>query len=532
MGSDSVLKSQDEKRASSLAKLIQPSLATWEISILTASWTLGILYSLYHVFLASREYSRVLAQNNDLEVGWFGISQWKKDTSDSEWFVFSEILIFSLPWLAVHIIGSQILKKYRKEFLPTFYVILSVNWTSRMIGVRGLQFLFFQPVIMYGCLQLRDSRLIYLLSMICIGLIDHWPLTALRSVSFDASDYKERYIGSVTYAWFNARCLSFCLDHLWGHVPWESSHLHGLVNMLAYCFYLPVGLGGPIINYDTFYQGITSQYREWTWRRLRGFFAECARYLGWLMFNNFVLHFFYFSAIQYDLGTFLKLDLWTLSGVAYAMGHFFYMKYLVFYGFPRAFLTADDIEAPSQPKCIARIHLYSDMWRYFDNGLYKFIHKYFYAVLIHDRPGLVAKLSASFCTFAFIYIWHGIQEHVLIWSVLNFLGLTVEALAKAIGSLPSYQRFERSTLSPRGRRRFYCVLGGPLFLISILSNMFFFMGVQNGKHLMERAWTSFPLGTPFLLLIMYCAAHTSYEVRNWEVKSRDPRFRPIPKSND
>jgi hypothetical protein len=57
------------------------------------------------------------------------------------------------------------------------------------------------------------------------------------------------------------------------------------------------------------------------------------------------------------------------------MAHFFHMKYVFFYGLPRAFIQADNIKTPSHPKCIARIHLYSDMWRYFDTGLYKFMHK-------------------------------------------------------------------------------------------------------------------------------------------------------------
>ena len=33
---------------------------------------------------------------------------------------------------------------------------------------------------------------------------------------------------------------------------------------------------------------------------------------------------------------------------------------------------------PPHPKCIGRIHLYSDMWRHFDNGLYLFMQKYIY----------------------------------------------------------------------------------------------------------------------------------------------------------
>eukprot|EP00095_Tigriopus_kingsejongensis_P004127 maker-scaffold122_size333723-snap-gene-2.43 protein:Tk04127 transcript:maker-scaffold122_size333723-snap-gene-2.43-mRNA-1 annotation:"protein-cysteine n-palmitoyltransferase rasp" len=526
MGSDSVDKSQGDTRASSsvrLSKLIQPSLPTWEITVLTATWALGILYAIYHVYLASRRYSPILAQNNDLEAGWFGFSPWKKDTSDSEWFVFSEIMILSIPWLLIHLIGSQ----FNHQVRPVFYALLGMIWASKLIGTRGLQILLFQPVATFACLQLRSAKLIYLVCLLCIALIDYWPMNYLRVISFEPTDYKERYIGSVTYAWFNARCLSFCLDHIWDHVPTETSRMKGFVNMLAYCFYLPVGIGGPIINYEAFHHGLSNEPRAWTFATCQCVLKSCARYLFWLAFNHFLLHFLYFSAIQFDADTFHQLDMWTLSGVAYSMGHFFYMKYLVFYGFPRAFLEMDGIDAPSPPKCVARIHLYSDMWRYFDNGLYRFIHKYFYSALTHGNPGLLVKLFASFCTFAFIYVWHGIQDHVLVWSVMNFLGITAEALGKSIGSLPGYQRFERSMLSPRNRRRLYGALGAPLFLVSILSNMFFFMGVPAGSHLMEKAFTSFPLGTPLLFVFMYCGAQTSFEMRNWEIKSKDPRFKPV-----
>ena len=34
--------------------LLQPNLSTIEISIWTSLWTLGVIYSSYHVFLASR----------------------------------------------------------------------------------------------------------------------------------------------------------------------------------------------------------------------------------------------------------------------------------------------------------------------------------------------------------------------------------------------------------------------------------------------------------------------------------------------
>ena len=109
--------------------------------------------------------------------------------------------------------------------------------------------------------------------------------------------------------------------------------------------------------------------------RLTQFFKDLFRYSFWFLINNLVLHLFYFSALQYSFNILEKVDLWTLCGIGYSMGQFFHMTYVVYYGIPKPFLESDDIESPTLPKCIGRIHLYSDMWRYFDNGLYKFIQK-------------------------------------------------------------------------------------------------------------------------------------------------------------
>lgn len=119
-----------------------------------------------------------------------------------------------------------------------------------------------------------------------------------------------------------------------------------------------------------------ANYIEWSSDRVKKVSLELLRYTFWLVANNFLLHFFYFSALQYNQEIMAEVDLWTLCGIGYSMGQFFHMKYVVFYGMPRPFLISDGIEAPPPPpKCIGRIHLYSDMWRYFDVGLYKFLKK-------------------------------------------------------------------------------------------------------------------------------------------------------------
>jgi hypothetical protein len=80
--------------------------------------------------------------------------------------------------------------------------------------------------------------------------------------------------------------------------------------------------------------------------------------------------------------------------------------------------------------------------------------------------------------------------------------------------------FQQSYLNPENRRRFHCLLGGPLFLMSILSNFYFFMGTNVGHIFVQRATGTWPIGTPLLLFFMYCGAQTSVEVKNWEIRRK------------
>ena len=73
-------------------------------------------------------------------------------------------------------------------------------------------------------------------------------------------------------------------------------------------------------------------------------------------------------------------------------------------------------------------------------------------------------------------------------------------------------------MSPRGSRRFHALISAPLFLMSIISNMYFLLGKDIGHMFMWKGFTSWPIGTPVLLFIMYCGAQTSIEVKNWEIR--------------
>ncbi|KAI5635617.1 MBOAT, membrane-bound o-acyltransferase family domain-containing protein [Phthorimaea operculella] len=116
-----------------------------------------------------------------------------------------------------------------------------------------------------------------------------------------------------------------------------------------------------------------------------------------------------------------------LCGGGLWMGAQFHMKYIIIYGTTTAFARLDNIEPPPTPRCIARIHVYSEMWKYFDVGLYRFLAKYIYRPGFqeisneYDLPKLAIKMMASFATFAFVFMWHGAIKSILVWSILNYL---------------------------------------------------------------------------------------------------------------
>lgn len=83
----------------------------------------------------------------------------------------------------------------------------------------------------------------------------------------------------------------------------------------------------------------------------------------------------YSLTILSPLQTIIQLGDWTFYGLGFLMGQFFYMKYVVVYGLLSTVANFDGYDAPPPPKCVARIHLYTDMWRFFDVGFYQFMHK-------------------------------------------------------------------------------------------------------------------------------------------------------------
>lgn len=365
--------------------------------------------------------------------------------------------------------------------------------------------------------------MVWAVSISYILLLNTYPLNDLKDWIFpdQTSQMYEGYLTAVLMAWINARCVSYCLDRIWGRVQREEGVISGLVMLSAYCFYLPLGIMGPLVTSKKFKDSFDKEPSSLSFRFFFDAIYGILRYFLWLCVTDISTYVTFQQAFTclYQPHIVNHLSLWALCGMGYAMGQFFHLKYVVMYGISSHIARTDGMEAPGHPACIGRVHLYSDMWRYFDSGLYEFMREYIYLPIITNLPSsLIYKLFGSAVCFSFVFVWHGTLEFILIWSLLNFLGISLEGTARAVATTQGYKRIE-DKLSPPMVRRLHAVLASPLLVMSSLSNFYFFAGTPVGHIFVRRVLLeSWPVGMPTLLAFFYCCCQTSIEVKNYKIK--------------
>ena len=518
---DENAKDKDKKQL--LEYLIYPSLSMAEITLLTATWIIFLLYEWYLAYKVSQKhYPEFLSKGLLVRTQFNKFLEHQADYRDREWNVFSEALIHRIPWILFHFLCSQLLRKWAKDSLPVFNLLLSALYLYTCVGYKPTLWLFFQPISMFLVHLSGSSFLVWVASFVFLFVTQPFmgPLHHMHRYFVSQSTSAKHYVIVVTWYWVNSRCVSFCLDRIWKEVEGSiKGKFQDLIEMLAYSFYLPTSISGPIMIYKDFYEGFNSDYKPWTFTRMVNFLIQIFRYTFWLLIGHIMLHFFHHSLIRFDMDILKSLDFWSLTGVGLVVGGFFNLKYVVFYGWPRPFVVEDGMtKAPKHPVCIYRIHRYTEMWRYFDHGLYLFLKKYIYLPILGTQKGVIRKIIGPTITFTFIYLWHGTSNHIMIWSILNYVSVMTEMFGATIGKYPPYAKLERKYLTPRGQRRFHAMLGAPLLLGSVLANFYFFMGSEVGDYFVYRALTSWPIETPLVVLISYVGAQFSIEVKNWELR--------------
>lgn len=79
----------------------------------------------------------------------------------------------------------------------------------------------------------------------------------------------------------------------------------------------------------------------------------------------------------------------TLYAFGFVMGFLFHAKYSVLYGTAMALANFDGMDTPSLPRHISIVHRFTDMWKFFDTGLYEFLFRYHLSLFLNSSTNLV-----------------------------------------------------------------------------------------------------------------------------------------------
>ncbi|XP_016973335.1 protein-cysteine N-palmitoyltransferase Rasp [Drosophila rhopaloa] len=427
--------------------------------------------------------------------GWsfYPFSQRRRDDSNDELENFGDFIASFWPFYLLHAAVQGVIrwKCPRLQclgFVGVCGLALGVNldWTSLVLLAT--------LIASYYLISLATSkRLVWLLSagwILCINLMQKnawWT---------DRVGYTEYVLVIVTMSWSVLRGCSFSLSKM--GVKKEELDRYNLIQYLGYAMYFPSLTYGPIISFQRFAARREDEKQDWL-----GFAGGVLRSAIWWLVMQCALHYFYIHYMSRDVRMVDLMDsvFWQHSA-GYFMGQFFFLYYVVTYGIGIAFALQDGIPAPSRPRCIGRIHFYSDMWKYFDEGLYEFLFQHIYAEMCGKRSSPAAKFGATALTFAFVFVWHGCYTYVLIWSILNFLCLAAEKLFKTLTSSSEYQQWTQRHLGAVGAQRLYAMLATQLFIPAAFSNVYFIGGQEIGDFLMRGAYLS---GVGNYMALCFCS---------------------------
>lgn len=490
-------------------------------------WTGSVLYSLYKLYEAQETYkSEVTSVHDEIIHGWAFLNR-TKDVSDFEWRSWKRLMARTWMYFGINFIVAECLRTWKQEFIPCWYLGFSVFFLLQNYGIFTFFLLISQPLV-YLCLLIfvESYWVIWLWSLILLFItntlkVEYYFWDYLFHLKLLDEDITMILIG---FAWVETRCISFSLEYFkriqkdYKAIPkiMNINKQVFIVNAFSYSLYLPLLFTGPIVMFDEYEKSLEATSSSLK-RKIVLFTKHFLCYVGLYYLLELLMHVYHFGAMK-DTGFINQLPSWALYGGGIWMAISFHMKYVMLYGIAGIVGSLDNIDVPPQPRCIARVHLYSDMWKYFDVGLHKFLVRYIYKPIIKQLPSNIYsmdKFIASFICFTFIYVWHGIREHILIWTALNYFGIVVESLSTSISQTSYFILFKcRKLRTEANYRRFKCIVSAPLLLMSALSNFYFFGGLETGHLYVERILNGPILDLSMLLICCYTCCQVSTSLKN------------------
>ncbi|XP_074661808.1 protein-cysteine N-palmitoyltransferase HHAT-like [Tubulanus polymorphus] len=491
-----------------------------ELLLYSVIWVSCSGYAFYTVLIYSLNFQNL--NPYDFRDGWSLIGR-KQDISCFEWSAWHEWIKQTWQYYTCHVIISTIIRWKCPMFQQWFYIFFGLFVLTTVLGTKLAGLILLHCIISNVASMTHMRTIIWLVNLGFLSILNIGQTSdILRKFCGDliTQDTKFQWLVSV-YTMTNLKCISFGLDRHTTSMLEEkaktdkgkenikvSNEKYNFIALLTYTLYLPMMNSGPLLTYDRFYDEVSKPPRKWTKLKVVNVLKLAGRLIFWYLFIEVLLHFMYFSAIHFSEERLRTMSLWTLSGIAYSQGQFFMLIYVVMYGLVHLLAKIDDIDTYTGPICISRVYKYSDMWKYFDRGLYEFLKRHIYIPCGGSRHGLLRRYFGTLLNFSFIFIFHGIQEHIFIWTAMNFIVLSIEFTMSAL-SRTMFVESMKKRMSEQMLRRVASLMYIPLLAMSVLAIFSYLSGSKVFFLISDRLLSE---GAPVSLIIAGIAMYSLIQI--------------------
>uniref|UniRef100_A0A224YSS5 Acyltransferase required for palmitoylation of hedgehog hh family of secreted signaling n=1 Tax=Rhipicephalus zambeziensis TaxID=60191 RepID=A0A224YSS5_9ACAR len=457
------------------------------------------------------------------ESPYYGVERYW-DLSDREWREARQYLVSTWPWLLLHSIIGRVLAHVAPSVVLGYHAAYSLLFASLTLGWHSAAFFVFEHAVFFTLTWIGVPALCYVVAIIMVAHYDVFKHDFFQIVLETRGDHAY-YVTAVSFYWTVLRCCSFCLDTIrrttdgGGPARGKSDHLSDYFKTLAYAVYLPTLYLGPVQNYSDFAPSMEKPKPSLTVRELGTLAAGLLRSGVHFLLMDLLCHYFYCAALIKAPYLVSELDVTSLVGLGAILNVMFYMKYRIQYGVSGVCARIEGHTLPAPPKCVARGHLCSHFWRYFDHGLHLWIKKYVYGPIAGPERKTQRRVLGIAAAFTCVWVWHSMTTAVTFWAMLSFTGIALEVAMSRIKRLDRVKSFEAKHMSPERTRVVKAILGSPHYLLTITACMFYLVDMKITTVFFKRVILGFPVPLVPVLVSLYFGAYASQDVMQREAEA-------------
>jgi len=194
---------------------------------------------------------------------------------------------------------------------------------------------------------------------------------------------------------------------------------YDLSHFLAYVFYLPLYIAGPIISFNAFIAQVYTPQTTYSSRQLtRSLISILLVMLG----LEIVLHYSYYYAFN-ENGMWREFRGVEVCVTGYLVLNFMYHKFLIIWRLFRICSQFDGIDTPeNMNRCVNNNFTFTGFWRSWHGSFNQWTVRYLYIPL----GGKKTQQYSIWLIFFFIGLWHDLWWSWVAWALLNCLFFSAE----------------------------------------------------------------------------------------------------------